>query len=135
MYNSVRYAEDDMCTLKEIVENKILSSCGNNLCTFDHHILVENIVSAIKHIKPVEHDGSDNVSTDRIINAPPELYRHLAVLFRKCFSMLIHYSNSDSDLFSKLIPIPKNKIKSLNDRTNYRAIALSSIFVKYLCYL
>ena len=81
MYNSVSYAEDDMSTLKEIVENKILSSCGNNLCTFDHHISVENIVSAIKHIKPVKHDGSDNVSTDRIINAPPESYRHLAVLF------------------------------------------------------
>ena len=32
--------------------------------------------------------------------------------------------------FSKLIPIPKNKRKSLNDSTKYRAIALSSIFGK-----
>ena len=30
MYNSVRYDVDDMSTLKETVENKILCSCGNN---------------------------------------------------------------------------------------------------------
>ena len=49
----------------------------------DHHISVENIVSALKHIEPGKHDGSDNVSTDHIINAPPELYRHLAIFFSK----------------------------------------------------
>ena len=32
--------------------------------------------------------------------------------------------------FSKLIPVPKNKRKSLNDSTYYRAIALSSTFGK-----
>ena len=30
MYNSVSYDVDDMSTLKETVENKILCSCGNN---------------------------------------------------------------------------------------------------------
>ena len=129
LYNSVSYDVDDMSTLKETVENKILCSCGNNLCTSDHHISVENIASAIKHIKPGEHDGSDNVSTDHIINAPPELYRHLAILFSK----MLQYGYTPKQFrLSKLIPIPKNKRKSLNDSTNYRAIALSSIFGKVL---
>ena len=47
LYISVSYDVDDMSTLKETIENKILCSCGNNLCTSDHHISVENIVSAI----------------------------------------------------------------------------------------
>ena len=64
LYNSASYDVDDMSTLKETVENKILCSCGNNLCTSDHHISVENIASAIKHREPGKHDGSDNVSTD-----------------------------------------------------------------------
>ena len=84
-------------------------------------------MSSIKHIKPGEHDGSDNVSTDHIINVPPELYRHLAILFSK----MLQYGYTPKQFrFSKLIPIPKNKRKSLNDSTNYRAIALSSIFGK-----
>ena len=60
-----------------------------NLCTSNHHIYVENIVSAVKHIKPGEHDGSDNVSTDHIINAPPKLYGYYS--FTILFSKMLQY--------------------------------------------
>ena len=53
-----------------------------NVCTSDHNISVKDIVSAVKHMKPGKHDGS-SVSSDYIINAPPELHRHLVIVFEK----------------------------------------------------
>ena len=52
------------------------------------------------------------------------LHVHLCQL---CNSMLIHgMSPSSSVLSSTLVPIPKDKRKSLSVSDNYRAIALSS---------
>ena len=47
-------------------------------------------------------------------------------------SMISHGSAPEGLRLSTLIPIPKNKRKSLNDSDNYRAIALSSVLGKLL---
>ncbi len=54
---------------------------------------------------------------------------HLSMLFN---TMLIHGVSPRNMLMSTLVPIPKNKNKSLNDSDNYRAIALGSIMCKVL---
>ncbi len=46
--------------------------------------------------------------------------------------MLRHGTAPSSMCLSTIIPIPKNRKKSLNDSTNYRAIALGSLFGKIL---
>ena len=47
-------------------------------------------------------------------------------------AMLVHGVIPSDISVSTLIPIPKNKKKSLNDSDNYRAIALGSIIGKLL---
>ena len=47
-------------------------------------------------------------------------------------AMLVHGVIPSDISVSTLIPIPKNKMKSLNDSDNYRAIALGSIIGKLL---
>ena len=46
--------------------------------------------------------------------------------------MLIHGFPPKGFLKSQIIPIPKNKRKSLNDMSNYRGIAMSSVLGKVL---
>ncbi len=46
--------------------------------------------------------------------------------------ILIHGVSPDSMILGTMIPIPKNKKKSLCNSYNYRAIALSSIIGKIL---
>ena len=65
---------------------------------------------------------------DHFINGTPNLNVHLSLLFR---AMLRHGFSPSQFCMSKLILIPKNKKKSLND-SNYRAIAMSNILGKLL---
>ena len=67
--------------------------------------------------------------SDHIINGSPRLYVQLSLLFS---SMLSHGYVPKDFLLSTLVPIPKNRRKSLNNSDNYRAIALGSILGKLL---
>ncbi len=71
----------------------------------------------------------ESVSSYTFINADVGLHVHLSMLFN---AMLIHGVSPRNMLMSTLVPIPKNKNKSLNDSDNYRAIALGSIVCKVL---
>ena len=84
---------------------------------------------AIGRMKPFKADGLEATSSDILINACTELHVHLGLLFN---SMLIHGVSPCNLLISTLVPIPKNKNKSLNDSDNYRAIALGSIVGKVI---
>jgi len=46
--------------------------------------------------------------------------------------MILHGVSSNNMLLSTLVPISKNRKKSLNDTNNYRAIALGSIVCKVI---
>ena len=46
--------------------------------------------------------------------------------------MLCHGMCPDDINKATIIPVPKNKRKSLNDSSNYRAIALGNVFCKLL---
>ena len=81
----------------------------------------------MKHIKHNKHDGSDDISISHLIYAPQAINVHMSLLFT---AMLHHGFSPMQFRFSKLIPIVKNKRKSLNDSNNYRAIALSSVMGK-----
>ena len=67
--------------------------------------------------------------SDHLINGTPNLNVHLSLLLT---AMLRHGFSPSQFCMSKLIPIPKNKKKSLNDSSNYRAIAMSNILGKLL---
>ena len=67
--------------------------------------------------------------TDHLIHGNDRLYVILFLLFS---NMITHNIVPDDLLESVLIPIPKDKRKSLNDSKNYHAIAMGCILLKLL---
>ncbi|KAK2147667.1 hypothetical protein LSH36_542g00019, partial [Paralvinella palmiformis] len=63
-------------------------------------------------MKGSKHDGQTGHYSDRIINGTRKLHVYWLLLFS---SMLFHGCVPDGLHLSTLIPIPKNKRKSLND--------------------
>ncbi len=66
---------------------------------------------------------------DHITNGSQLLFVYIGYLFT---SMIQHGTVPSGFRSSTLIPIPKSKRKSMNDSSNYRSIALSSILGKLL---
>ena len=70
--------------------------------------------------------------SESLINGTDILFSCLANAFHL---MITHGITCEKFNKSFLVPIPKDKRKSLNDSNNYRAIALSSIICKVLEYI
>ena len=131
LYNCVSYNDRQMTALKVEIDNLVSDhdlKCFNTstICT-EHNIHVSNIIDSISRLKRGKNDGNRGHFSDHIINGTPKLYIYLSILFH---TMLSHGCVPGDFLISTLVPIPKNKRKSLNNSENYRAIALSSILGK-----
>ena len=127
LYNSVPYNRSDMFTLKNNIDGFV--KCHNDNCCCEHNINVVNVVDAVKRLKSNKSDGNIGMFTNHIIHGTPRLYVYISLLFD---SLLSHGFVPSELLLSTLIPIPKNKRKSLNESDNYRAIALGSILGKLM---
>jgi len=123
LYNSVPYNETEMDHIKADINTQIDI---NGVCP---SITPDCVSRAISRMKARKSDGVSGHSSDHLLNATPKLHTHLALLFS---SMLIHGAVPTDMTISTLVPIPKNRRKSLNDSNNYRAIALSSLLGKTL---
>jgi len=88
---------------------------------------VNDIMSAIRKLKSGKGDGSLGLCTDHFTNACSKLATHVALLFS---AMPLHGIASDDMHSCTLIPIPKGKNVNISDYSNYRGIALSSVFGK-----
>ena len=115
LYYSVSYDVNQMNILKTHVSNDS-HSCES------HIVMVHNVVSSVKLLKSGKHDGNKGHFTNHLIHGTHRLHCSISMLFG---SMISHGYVPDDMLLSTLIPIPKNKRKSLNGADNYRAIALT----------
>ena len=129
LYSSVPYDEEEMRVLQSQIDDAVSSCCAASLCYDDHSILLEDVTWAINKLKSGKADANPGLSSDAFKNAPRELHLHLALLL-SC--MLRHSCAPDGVLGSILRPIPKNRKKSLNESSNFRSIAISSILLKIL---
>jgi len=129
LYNSVSYNVNDMQNILDVVDNGIIDCCSTGKCRVPHHIEVTDVKSAINKLKCNKADGVTNLMSDALLNSPLSLTTHLSLLFSAC---IIHGFTPENMLLSTLIPIPKSNTKSRSDSSNYRAIALGSLFVKIL---
>ena len=134
LYNSVAFDTNEMNDLLHKIDVLIDSKCSGvseteNVCYSSHLICVNDVVRAVKKIKRGKSDANVDVCSDHIVNACFELYVHLSFLFNVMVSHQVAPSNM---LSSTLVPIPKDKKKSLSSSDNYRSIALSSIVGKVL---
>ena len=117
-----------MMEIERDIKSKISSNCMCKTAMCIHHVgyvSVSDIQNAIKRLKPGKKDGSLNLSTDHIINGCIRLFTLLSLLFT---AMLIHGHCPKAMLLGSMVPIPK--INGTTNSENFRAITMSSIFVK-----
>lgn len=123
LYRSVPFDHEQLHGICRDLEETIVSH-PDDAC---HKVSVDNVKYAVAKLKGNKHDGNKGVFTNHIIHGPQKLYLYMSLLF-DC--MIRHYHVPVDFSLSTLIPIPKNKKKSLNNADNYRAVALSSIMGK-----
>ena len=129
LYQSVSFNENEMDNLLYDVNTRVNNVCNVGRCYCNHRISCVEVIKAISKLKRNKPDADPDLSSDHYINAPNELYVHLSFLL-SC--MLSHQEVPQQALLSVLRPIPKNRKKSLNESSNYRSIAISSILLKVL---
>ena len=122
LYNSVSYDPTELRQIHDTVDAIILGKCEKLIITID------DVRTSIASLKPGKADGRVGVLTDHIMHGH-NLHVHLCQLFN---SMLIHCMSPSTLQSSTLVPIPKDKRKSLSLSDNYRAIALRSPISKVL---
>ena len=127
LYNSVSFDDSHMKLLLDDISKNIHETCNCGKCYHSHGVSVVEIKKALSYINHGKSDGTAGLYTDHLINAPIRFHVFLSLLFK---SMLTHGSPAEGFMLSTIIPIPKNKRKSMNDSNNYRGIALSSILGK-----
>ena len=129
LYNSVPYCTEKLSRLKEQMENNVLKSSVAATCYSTHSVNMSEVINAVKRLKNGKSDGRLGQMTDHLIHGSFRLFECLSLLFT---CMIKQGFIPHAMQVSTLVPIPKNKKKSLNCSENYRAIALSSILGKVL---
>ena len=129
LYNSVSYCTAEMDELKRDVNISIMSDATGSNIGVQQSISADDVVRGVGEMKSGKSDSNHQFYTDHLLHGPQRLYVLLSMLFT---AMLVHGVIPSDISVSTLIPIPKNKKKSLNDSDNYRAIALGSIIGKLL---
>jgi hypothetical protein len=127
--NSVSYHEEDMSNMLDKIDNRIDELCNENKCSHNHTITVEDIRKGTSKLKRGKQDGYMGHYSDHLINGTDSLTVQMSLLFN---TMIMHGFTPEAMLLSTIVPIPQNARKSLNDSSNYRAIALSSSIGKLL---
>ena len=109
------------------VDNKCKTECAN--CDCKRMINSDIIKGAVSKLSSGKSDGYMGIMSDHLKNGSENLYGHIANLI---LMMISHSTAPSSLMYSTIVPIPKDKCKSMNDAQNYRRIALSSIIGKVL---
>ena len=123
LYNSVPHDTNDM----KLIEREIMlrvQKCNDE----SYNIAVHDVMNAVTHLK----DGKSEDMKDFqviILFMVLDIYMLLSILFTL---FLRHGFSPHSMILGTMIPIPKDKKRSLCNSSNYRAIGLSSIFSKIL---
>ena len=124
LYNSVPYDNTEMKRIEAEVMTRLQK------CDVDsYNITVHDVMNAVTHLKTGKTHGSEGLSSDYFIHGNRKLYVLLSILFTL---FLGHGFSPNSMILGTMIPIPKVEKKSLCSASNYKTIALSSIFSKIL---
>jgi hypothetical protein len=133
LYNSVSYDQSEMSELFSTINDNVKNNCcQQGKCYHTHTVTHTNVREALQCMKSGKNDGDGDFSSDFLINGTHNLEVHMSLLFT---SILQHGVFPEEFVVSTIIPIPKNKRKSINCSSNYRGIALGSIICKLFDYV
>ena len=124
LYNSVPYDTNEMQNIVSEINHQV-----DMFSEIDYIVTVQDVKKAICKLKTGKSDGGEGLFSDHIIHGCHYLYVLLSMIFN---AMLVHGEFPESMAMGTMVPIPKNKRKSLCNSDNYRSIALSSIVSKVL---
>ena len=127
IYRSIYNREGSDQPLKNLFEGVNDKCFRNDLDLVDKvdASLIKRIVK--EKLKCSKTDPEFDITTDALKNSPDSLYSSIASMFR---AMLIHGHVCMELLVNAIIPLIKDKNGKDDDSTNYRGIALSSLFLK-----
>ena len=110
---------------------RIQDEINSNICQVDSpddlFFSALDIRAAVGRLKLHKNDGYVGLSSDHFVNAGDDCLVHISMLFN---SIVVHGSLPDIFLYSTIVPIPKGRNVNLSDSSNYRGIALSSLYGK-----
>ena len=131
LFNEVGYDENDITSLKNVINDRIFEGCRCHTCSQGYNCIITStdVEKAVNRLQNDKRDGYSNLLSNNIIEAGPRLHTHLSLLLS---SMVGHGLSPDDMLWSTMVPVPKGKWANLSSSANYRAIALSSIVGKLL---
>jgi hypothetical protein len=119
----VPYDINEMHRIQCDVETLLSTAPSSTDCVFTVH----DLKHAVSRLSAHKNDGSTGLTSDHIINAGDDCLTHIALLFT---AIVIHGTVPDSFLYSTVVPIPKGRNVNVSDSSNFRGIALSSIYGK-----
>jgi hypothetical protein len=126
LYNSVPYDVLTMDSFLHDSNGKVRSGCSD-YCAGFYDITPAEVTAAIKKLRPHRGDANFELSSNHLIHGGPAMYKYLAHLF----NLMVNHSYTPPKMnLSTLVPITKSPQKSASDSSNYRAIALGSVFCK-----
>lgn len=129
LFNSVGYTGDWALQFEHKVDSDFLNNCKHGLCLELHLVSKEDVKKHVKTLHPCKADYQDGMSSDNLKYGSDILMSKLANLFT---NMLQQGQAPVKMNKSCLVPIPKDNRKSLNQSSNYRSIAISSIILKVM---
>ena len=90
-------------------------------------INVESVDRYIRKLKLSKACGTDDLSSEHLVNVHSSLFIHLCYLFR---GMILHVFVSDAFGFGIIVPLMKDKTSDANSLNNYRGITLIPVISK-----
>ena len=88
---------------------------------------VELIDKCIRSLKLGKACGPDELSAEHLVHAHPSLVIHIYFLFR---FMISHGFVPDMFAIGLIVPLVKDKIRNINNVSNYRGITLIAVIFK-----
>ena len=92
-------------------------------------ITAEEVFEGVKMLSCGKSPGPDGLVSEHYKLASPKLY---PIIARLISSMFVHGYMPENLIRSALVPIVKNKCKSLTAKDNYRPVALANTFTKII---
>ena len=132
LYSSVE--DEEFKYLDTKVNDLISDKCNSNKCESQtcHNITAETVKNAISKLNSGKDDETYHMYSDNFLHATDVVIDNLSHLIT---AMLKHGTASQLVNKAVIIPIPKNKQKSLATSNNYRAICKNTILSKILDYI